>query len=50
MELNPCPWCKKKAVSIGVHDDEGNYHGELGCDYEKKPWSGLNSRSLNSQM
>ena len=40
-ELKPCPFCKKKAVYIAVHDDEGNYHGEIGCEYEKKPWSGL---------
>ena len=24
-----------------VCDDEGNYHGELGCKYEQDPWSGL---------
>ena len=40
-ELKPCPFCKKKAVYIAVHDDEGNYHGRLGCEYESKPWSGL---------
>lgn len=40
-ELKPCPFCKKNAVFIGVHDDEGNYHGQLGCDYESNPWSGL---------
>lgn len=39
--LFPCPWCKKHAVFIGVHDDEGNYHGRLRCDYEENPWSGL---------
>lgn len=36
-----CPICKKKAVFVGVHDDEGNYHGDLGCEYENAPWSGL---------
>lgn len=36
-----CPFCKKHAVFIGVHDDEGNYHGRCGCEYEKNPWSGL---------
>lgn len=40
-ELKPCPFCKKNAVFIGVHDDEGNYHGQIGCDYESNPWSGL---------
>lgn len=41
-ELKPCPFCERiDAVFIGVHDDEGNYHGELGCDYESNPWSGL---------
>lgn len=39
--LRPCPYCNKDAVFIGVHDDEGNYHGRLGCDYELDPWSGL---------
>ena len=29
-----CPICKKKAVFVGVHDDEGNYHGLMGCEYE----------------
>ena len=41
VELKPCPFCKKKAVYITVHDDEGNYHGLPGCDYESNPWSGL---------
>ena len=41
MELKKCPFCKKNAVFVGVHDDEGNYHGALGCDYEQNPWSGL---------
>ena len=36
-----CPYCQKDAVSIGVYDDEGNYRGELGCEYESNPWSGL---------
>lgn len=41
-KLKPCPFCgRKDAVTISVCDDEGNYHGELGCEYEQKPWSGL---------
>lgn len=36
-----CPMCGKYAVHIGVHDDEGNYKGEPGCEYEEDPWSGL---------
>lgn len=41
-ELKPCPFCgRDDAVTIIVCDNEGNYHGELGCDYEKDPWSGL---------
>ena len=36
-----CPICKKDALFVGVHDDEGNYHGLVGCDYESNPWSGL---------
>lgn len=41
-KMKPCPFCGRlDAVTIGVHDDEGNYHGELGCDYEQDPWSGL---------
>lgn len=36
-----CPFCGKEKLHIGVHDDEGNYHGELGCAYESDPWSGL---------
>lgn len=36
-----CPICKKKALFVGVHDDEGNYHGLVGCEYENNPWSGL---------
>ena len=36
-----CPICKKKALFVGVHDDEGNSHGLVGCEYENDPWSGL---------
>lgn len=36
-----CPFCKKDAVYIAVHDGEGNYKGSLGCSYESNPWSGL---------
>ena len=41
MEKMECPICKKKALFVGVHDDEGNYHGLVGCEYENDPWSGL---------
>ena len=36
-----CPICKKKVLFVGVHDDEGNYHGLVGCEYENDPWSGM---------
>lgn len=39
-EFLPCPWCKEE-VFVYVHDDEGNAKGNLGCDYERDPWSGL---------
>jgi hypothetical protein len=39
--LKICPFCKKQAVFIGVHDDEGNYHGRIGREYEQDAWSGL---------
>lgn len=41
MHLKQCPFCHKYAVHIAVCDDEGNYHGQLGCEYESNPWSGL---------
>lgn len=40
-EMHECPFCGKDVVYIGVHDDEGNYKGEIGCEYESDPWSGL---------
>lgn len=40
-ELRKCPFCNKQAVFIGVCDDEGNYHGRIGCEYENDAWSGL---------
>lgn len=40
MGLKPCPFCNKP-VRIVVCDDEGNIHGDIGCNYEKTPWSGL---------
>lgn len=40
-ELEPCPFGADHKVWIAVHDDEGNYKGESGCDYESDPWSGL---------
>lgn len=30
-----CPICKRKALFVGIHDDEGNYHGPMGCEYEE---------------
>jgi len=36
-----CPICGEKVLFIGVHDDEGNYKGRIGCEYESDPWSGL---------
>ena len=36
-----CPICKKKVLFVGAHDDEGNYHGLVGCEYENDPWSGM---------
>lgn len=41
MKKMECLICKKKVVFVGVHDDEGNYHGPVGCEYENDPWSGL---------
>lgn len=40
-QLKPCPFCGTKNLSIGVFDEECNYHGELGCDYQNDPYSGL---------
>ena len=40
-KLKPCPFGKDHKVWIGVHDDEGNFHGAIGCEYESDPWSGL---------
>ena len=36
-----CPFCGQKTIFVGVHDDEGNCHGLVGCEYENDPWSGL---------
>lgn len=41
VQLKPCPFCGTKNLSIGVYDEECNYHGELGCDYQNAPYSGL---------
>ena len=41
IKLKNCPFCGKQAVYIAVCDDEGNYHGQIGCEYENDPWSGL---------
>lgn len=35
-----CPFCGQKTLFVGVHDDEGNYRGPVGCEYENDPWSG----------
>ena len=40
-ELKPCPFCRKDMAYISVHDNEGNFKGVLGCEYESNPWSGL---------
>ena len=40
-ELKPCPFCNQKKAYIAVHDDEGNYQGLPGGEYEAHPWSGL---------
>lgn len=40
-DLCQCPYCGLDKIFVGVHDDEGNYHGRVGCEYEKSPWSGL---------
>ena len=40
-ELKPCPFGADHKVWIGVHDDEGNYHGKIGCEYESDAWSGI---------
>ena len=37
-ELKPCPFCGG-IPDIGIFDDEGNVHNEIG--YEEDPWSGL---------
>lgn len=37
-ELKPCPFCGG-IPDIGIFDDEGNRHNEMG--YEENPWSGL---------
>lgn len=39
--LKRCPMCHENKVFVGVHDDEGNYHGRIGCEYESDAWSGL---------
>lgn len=42
IDLKPCPFCKRNdAVHIIVCDDEGNDYGDIGCEYEKRPLSGL---------
>lgn len=40
-EMLKCPICGEYKIFVGVHDDEGNYHGEIGCEYEHDSWSGL---------
>ena len=47
-ELKPCPFCGgKDVVNNIVCDDEGNIHGELGCEYEQDPWSGLSNALIH---
>ena len=36
-----CPFCGQKAIFVGVHDNEGNYEGRPGCEYELDPCNGL---------
>lgn len=36
-----CPICKRKVLFVGIHDDEGNFRGLVGCEYENDPWSGV---------
>lgn len=36
-----CPFCGQKAIFVGVHDNEGNYEGRPGCEYELNPCNGL---------
>ena len=40
-DLIKCHFCQEHTVFIGVHDDEGNYKGRIGCGYESNTWSGL---------
>ena len=40
-ELKPCPFAEGGETRVVVCDDEGNIHGDLGCEYEQDPWSGL---------
>lgn len=37
-----CPVCGEHVIFVGVCDDEGNYRGPVGCEYESDPYSGLN--------
>lgn len=39
--LKPCPFANGGETRVVVCDDEGNIHGDLGCEYEQDPWSGL---------
>ena len=49
IQLKPCPFCGTKNLSIGVYDEECNYHGELGCDYQNEPYSGLSFGIVHSK-
>ena len=39
--MKVCKFCGQKALYVGVHDDEGNYRGDLNCSYLSDPWSGI---------
>ena len=39
--MKVCRFCGQKALYVGVHDDEGNYRGDLNCSYLSDPWSGI---------
>ena len=36
-----CPICKREVLFVGIPDDEGNFRGLVGCEYENGPWSGV---------
>ena len=40
-ELKPCPFVGGGDTRLIVCDSEGNIRGNVGCDYESDPYSGL---------